>query len=122
MKNALILHGTSSNPHANWFDWTKEKLEFSNFKVWVPQLPQADHPDMVTYKDYIFRQGWDFNSDSVIIGHSSGAVAVLSLLEALPEGKNHRNWAVVEHRRRKCLDTAWSTAGAQWPRGWSGFG
>lgn len=29
---------------------------------------------------------WDYNSETILIGHSSGAVEILSLLENLPEG------------------------------------
>lgn len=85
MKNALILHGTSANPEANWFPWLKEKLEANDYRVWVPQLPNADHPDMTAYRQFIFENDFDFNEETLIIGHFSGAVAVLSLLEALPE-------------------------------------
>ena len=87
MKNALILHGTSANPHANWFDWLKGKLEASGYKVWVPQLPNAVHPDMQTYREFIFSSDFNSNEETLIIGHSSGAVATLSLLESLPQDK-----------------------------------
>ncbi len=84
MRNALILHGTAANPHSNWFDWLKQQLEGSGYKVWVPQLPNADKPDMQTYRKFIFASDWEFNEESLIIGHSSGAVAVLSILEEMP--------------------------------------
>lgn len=85
MKNALILHGASANPEANWFPWLQQKLETNGYKVWVPQLPNADHPDMTTYREFIFASDFEFNDETIIIGHSSGAVATLSLLESLPE-------------------------------------
>ena len=85
MKNALILHGTGANPHANWFDWLKELLEKNGYTVWVPELPGAEHPDMKRYKEFIFSSDFDFNAETVIVGHSSGAVAALSILEALSE-------------------------------------
>lgn len=87
MKNALILHGTSANPQANWFGWLKSILELNNYKVWVPQLPNADRPDMKAYHDFIFGSDFEFDEQTLIIGHSSGAVATLSLLEALPDGQ-----------------------------------
>lgn len=88
MKKVAIFHGTSSNPHGNWFDWLKdllEKNEYSN--VWVPQLPGADKPDMNRYKDFIFGSDFKIDENTTLIGHSSGAVTVLSVLEALPKGK-----------------------------------
>jgi len=85
MKKALILHGTAADPHSNWFDWLKEQLENNGYKVWVPLLPNAKSPNMEAYRKFIFDSDWEFNADSTIIGHSSGAVTVLSLLEAMPE-------------------------------------
>lgn len=85
MKNALILHGTNASPEANWFPWLKNKLERNGYTVWVPQLPGAEHPDMKTYREFIFGSDFDFHDETIIIGHSSGAVATLSLLEALPD-------------------------------------
>jgi len=86
MKNALLLHGTKANPHSNWFDWLRELLEKNDYNVWVPELPGADRPNMTRYREFIFGSKWQFDESSLIVGHSSGAVTVLSLLEALPEG------------------------------------
>lgn len=85
MKNILILHGTGDDSEANWFQWLKEELEKQGYKVWVPDLPKANWPNIERYNKFILPQ-WQFNQDSIIIGHSSGATAILGLLGALPEG------------------------------------
>jgi len=86
MKNALILHGTDGTPKAHWYDWLRVELEKKNWKVWVPQLPHAEKPNMRRYLKFILgNTAWKFDSDSVIIGHSSGAVTILGLLQNLPE-------------------------------------
>jgi predicted alpha/beta hydrolase family esterase len=88
MKNILILHGTSSNSQGNWFPWLARVMEQQGWKVWVPNLPGAEKPNMATYLDYIFgNTEWEFNEDSIIVGHSSGAVAGLGVLNALDESK-----------------------------------
>ena len=86
MKNALILHGTNNDSRANWLQWLKQHLEEKNWKVWVPDLPGADEPNPKVYNEFIFNSGWEFNLGSALIGHSSGAVEILSLLQYLPEG------------------------------------
>ena len=86
MKNTLILHGTAGNPKENWFDWLRIELETQNYKVWVPQLPGSDKPNIERYNKFILNnKSWEFNNESILVGHSSGAVEILGLLEALPE-------------------------------------
>lgn len=89
MKNALILHGTDASHEQNWFPWLENKLIDLGYLVWVPDLPQAYHPNIDRYNlfllnhritDGIWGMSWEFNSDSIIIGHSSGAVEILGLL------------------------------------------
>ncbi|MDE2079386.1 MAG: alpha/beta hydrolase [Patescibacteria group bacterium] len=90
MKNALLLHGTNASPHSAWFPWLKGELEAHSWNTWVPELPGADAPHAKRYTEFLLSQGWDFNKESVIIGHSSGAVEIFHLLQALPEGAKIR--------------------------------
>lgn len=88
MKQALILHGTSATPASNWFTWLKEQLEQDGYKVWLPQLPSSDKPSTKTYNEFLLSNpDFVFTDDTIVIGHSSGSVEVLSLLQHLPEGK-----------------------------------
>lgn len=85
MTKFLILHGTDASPDANWFMWLKGKLIGQGHKVWLPQLPQSDKPNAKNYTNFIFgNKDFVIDSDTILIGHSSGAVEILSLLQHLP--------------------------------------
>lgn len=82
MKQALILHGTDATPQSNWFIWLKGKLEKDGYKVWLPQLPNSDTPNTKVYTDFLLSEpDFTFDDETIIIGHSSGAVEVLHLLQ-----------------------------------------
>lgn len=80
MKRAVILHGTDASPDVNWFPWLNNVLKNRGYKVWIPHLPGNHTPNRKVYNDFLLKGGWDF-SDNLIIGHSSGAVSVLNLLQ-----------------------------------------
>jgi predicted alpha/beta hydrolase family esterase len=84
MKNALILHGTGNSPTDNWFPWLKVSLEKKGYFVWVPELPDNQFPDTQKYNEVLLNGTFKYNDETLIIGHSSGAVAALQLLNALP--------------------------------------
>lgn len=84
MKNALILHGAGNNSQGNWFPWLKNQLEKKGYKVWVPDLPNSDVPNLKDWLEKVFlNKDWEFNNESVIIGHSAGATFILRILEKL---------------------------------------
>lgn len=81
MKNALILHGTDfgrqqKQRHNNWFPWLKKELEKLDYQVWLPELPQAWQPNLKRY--WQFLTDFKFNSQTILVGHSSGAAAIFT--------------------------------------------
>lgn len=75
-----MLHGTNGSPsELQWQGWLERQLEAAGYKVYFPQLPDCDAPNLKTYDQFLKDSGWNF-SDNVLIGHSSGATTVLHLL------------------------------------------
>lgn len=83
MRNAVIFHGTSATPDANWFSWLKQELEQDGYEVWLPQLPNWSAPSTQIFFKMVAEQNFNFNEETILIGHSSGAVAIMHLLPKL---------------------------------------
>ncbi len=79
MKNALILHGTGCNPNSFWLPSIKKFLENMGYTVDAPQLPDSDIPDLKKWLPVALN--FEFNEESIIIGHSAGCPLLLSILE-----------------------------------------
>lgn len=77
--NAYIFHGTDGTPQENWFPWLKEKLDNVGIVTEVPQLSIPNHPNINTWltEASSFRTG----PETILIGHSLGAVLILRMLE-----------------------------------------
>lgn len=80
MKNAIILHGTGSNPESFWHPYLKGELEKRNYHVWVPSLPNGDDPALSDCLLLVLETGV-FSGETVVIGHSSGCPLALSVLQ-----------------------------------------
>lgn len=82
MKTAIILHGTLGSPDGNWFQWLKGELEQRGLTVWLPQLPQAEKPSLRKWHRFIKEQcPFAINEETLIVGHSSGAILALVLAQ-----------------------------------------
>ena len=79
MKNAIIFHGTSCTPTSYWFPSIKAFLEKRGYNVWVPQLPDADNPELSKWLPKALEG--KYTEDTIIMGHSAGGPLVLSVLE-----------------------------------------
>ncbi len=82
MKNAVLLHGTAGSSNSNWLQWLKTELTARGYDVWVPDLPSAEYPSLREWTTYITANcPFDVNEDTLLVGHSAGAVAVLILAQ-----------------------------------------
>ncbi len=84
MPNAIILHGTSCSPESFWYPWLKQELEQAGYAVWLPQLPDTDHPSLETWLPFVLEHG-TFTPETVIVSHSAGCPLTLAVLERLQQ-------------------------------------
>jgi len=80
--NFVLLHGYTGSPHDNFFPWLKKELEKRNFKVDVPELPNTKNPNIYKQVDYVLKN-YNFNENTVLLGHSLGTVVAMKVLEKL---------------------------------------
>jgi hypothetical protein len=82
MKKVLILHAWYDSPASNWYPWLKKELEKRGYEVNAPELPTmgTGAPDMKMMLKFIFDNNL-VDKDTVVIGHSLGAVLALRLAE-----------------------------------------
>lgn len=82
MNNAIILHGQSGTPNQYWYPWIAQELQKNTWDVWAPQLPNPDKPILNLQLPFVIQNG-QFNENTVLIGHSSGAALALSVMESM---------------------------------------
>ncbi len=81
-KNAIGFHGTAETPLSFWLPYIKTELEKKEYRVSIPQLPDAEHPQLDKWLPTALRE--TYTSDTVIFGRSAGCPLVLSILEQIP--------------------------------------
>jgi len=97
MKNAIMLHGTACTPNSYWFPSIRGYLESVGYRTWVPQLPDADIPDLKKQLPYVLENG-EFNEETDLLAHSRGCPLALSVLEHI-DTKIHRTILVAGFTR-----------------------
>lgn len=81
MANIFIFHGREGHPEANWFPWLRDELEGEGHSVFIPQFPGGEEQTLDGWIDVFKKYEEYLTDDTVFVGHSLGAVFVLSLLE-----------------------------------------
>jgi len=83
MKKAAIIHGTKGSPDGNWFRSVAAELEADGFKTCIPQFPTPEGQSLEAWLEHFKSKVGDLDQNSLVIGHSIGAVFALRLLERL---------------------------------------
>ncbi len=79
----FIIHGWGGKPEEAWFPWLKKKLEAKGISVYVPAMPDTEHPAIDKWVPYLAAQvGWP-DTNTYLVGHSIGVQTILRYLQTL---------------------------------------
>jgi len=84
MKNLLILHGSFSGPAEQWYPYLAEFAKRKGYDVHAPFLPDRDLLNLDNTYNLLTRNNF-INSETTMVGHSSGATYILGVLQKLPQ-------------------------------------
>lgn len=77
----IIIHGTKGSPESNWFPWLKSELRALDHEVIVPQFPTPVGQSLDSWWQHFEKYVGQLDDNTVLVGHSIGAVFVLRVLE-----------------------------------------
>ncbi len=83
MKKAFIFHGTGAGKYDHWFPEIKKKLEAEDIEVARPEFPTPENQSLENWMKVLEQHEMEIDSETVLIGHSTGAVFILSVLEEI---------------------------------------
>jgi len=82
--HAIICHGTMGSPAGNWFPWLSAQLIESGIPNYVPTFPSPQNHSLRSWLDAFDQQCPPIDQQTILIGHSLGAVLCMRILEKLP--------------------------------------
>lgn len=113
MKRVVLLHGNGdSRGTDNWFPYIKNALTELGHECIAPDLPD---PILARSKFWLpyFRNSLKIGSDDIVIGHSSGALAILKYAEtntigaSILVGTYYTDLGYEDERTSGYFDTPW---------------
>ncbi|GGE97200.1 RBBP9/YdeN family alpha/beta hydrolase [Mycetocola zhadangensis] len=78
----IVAHGYNAAPHRHWFPWLVE--QFDPGVVTVPALPNSTAPELEPWVDTLAAAIGGVDDETILIGHSLGAITTLRVLERMP--------------------------------------
>lgn len=113
MIRAILIHGNGGGkPTDNWFPYLKTELEKLGIKVEAPQFPDADLA-RASYWIPFLKDVLKTDEQTIIIGHSSGAIAAMKfaeqnrLLGSVLVGTYHTDLGLETEKLSGYFDSPW---------------
>jgi len=82
-KRVFIIHGWEGHPKEGWFPWLKNKLEEKGIEVQVPQMPNAETPEIDEWVPFIQNLVGEPDEDTYFVGHSMGVQTFLRYIASI---------------------------------------
>lgn len=86
-KRVFLIHGWGGYPEEGWRPWLKNGLEKRGFFVFVPAMPDTEHPKMDAWLEHLKKIVGIVDKNCYFVGHSLGCITILRYLETLQEGQ-----------------------------------
>lgn len=83
MKRVFIIHGWMGYPEEAWFPWLKSELQSRGIEVRVPQMPNADEPNIDSWVPFLAGEIGSPDNELYLVGHSIGVQTILRYLETI---------------------------------------
>jgi hypothetical protein len=84
-KRVFIIHGWGGRPDCGWLKWLNKELTSKGFKVYVPNMPDSEHPKIEAWIPYLSKLVGKADENTYFVGHSIGCMTILRYLETLPK-------------------------------------
>ncbi len=85
-KKAYIIHRWGGTPQSDWYPWIKNELELLGYEVFVPEMPNTDHPVIEERVSFLQNLIMVPDEHTLFIGHSIGCQTIMRFFETLPIG------------------------------------
>lgn len=125
MKRVVLLHGNgNSSGHDNWFPYIKTALTQAGIACEAPDLPD---PQLARRKNWFpyFEHDLQLGSNDIVVGHSSGALAILKYAEkhqlgaSVLVGVYYTDLGYDDERTSGYFDTTWDWSSIEANQQWT---
>ncbi len=81
-KNFVFLHAYGDNSQGSFWPWLKLEVEKRGGKVYVPDLPNTDEPNIQEQMNFVL-DNYKFDENTVVVTHSLGGVVAMKMIPEL---------------------------------------
>ncbi|MDP3940915.1 MAG: alpha/beta hydrolase, partial [bacterium] len=83
MKRVISVHGWGGHADEGWRPWLGRELEKHGIAFHNPQMPHTQFPQLHEWIPFLHQVVGRPDTETFLIGHSLGSVAILRYLESL---------------------------------------